>query len=77
MSVKNEKRFQLSSKCRICNKFFDVRDNKVRNHCHITDKYKGSTHWSCNINLKLTKKISVIFHHLKGYDCHLVMQKNW
>ena len=41
----------------------------------MTRKYRGCAHWSCNINLKLTKKVSVIFHNLKGYDSHLIMQE--
>ena len=53
----------------------DVGDNKVRDHRHITGKYRGSAHWSCNIHLKLTKKVPVIFHNLKGYDIHLIMQE--
>ena len=38
-------------------------------------KYRGAVHWSFNINLKLSKKNSVIFHNLKGYDSHLVIKK--
>ena len=34
MSVDEEKRFQLSNICWICNKIFDVGDEKVRAHCH-------------------------------------------
>ena len=34
----------------------DVADSKVRDHCHITEKYRGSAHWSCNVNVELTKK---------------------
>ena len=59
----------------ICNKLFDVGDNKVKDHDHITRKYRGSAHWSCNIILKLTKKVPVTFHNLRGYDSHLIMQK--
>ena len=40
-------------------------DVKVRDHCHITGKYRGSAHRDCNINLKLNHQIPVIFHKLK------------
>ena len=30
-----EERFQLSNICWICNKLFDVGDDRVRDHCHI------------------------------------------
>ena len=49
MSAEEEKRFQLSNSCWICNKLFDVGDEKVRDHCHITEKYRGAAHWSCNV----------------------------
>ena len=75
MSTKDEERFQSSNKCWICDKLFDVGDYKVRDHCHVAEKYRGTAHWSCDSNLKLTKKIYVIFHNLRGYDSHLIMQK--
>ena len=50
-------------------------DVKVRDHCNITGKYKGSAHGDCNINLKLNQKIPVVFHNLKNYDSHLIMQE--
>ena len=53
-----EEIFQLSNTGWICNKLFDGGDEKVRNHCHMTGKYRGTAHWSCNFNLKLTKKNS-------------------
>ena len=75
MSAEDEERFQLSNNCWICNKLFDVVDNKVRDHCHITEKHRGSAHWSCNINLKVTKKIPVIFHNLRRYGNHLIINE--
>ena len=50
-------------------------DEKVIDHCHITGKFRGATHWSCNINFQLTKKIPVIFHNLRGYDNHLIFSE--
>ena len=38
MSAEDKERFQLSNICWICDKLFDVRDDKVRDHCHISGK---------------------------------------
>ena len=47
----------------------------VRDHCHITGKYRGSAHQDCNLNFQLRDKIQVIFHILRGYDSHFIMQQ--
>ena len=70
-----EERFEMSNICWICNKLFDVSDNKVRDHCHISGKYRGAAHWNCNVNFKITKKVPVIFHNLEGYDSHLIFKE--
>ena len=44
-------------------------------HCHITGKYRGSAHRDCNNNLRLNHKIPIIFHNLKNYDSHLIIQE--
>ena len=75
MSAEDEERFQSTNKCWICDKLFDAGDNKRRDHCHVTGKYRGSAHWSCNINLKLSKNVPVIFHNLRGYDSHLILRE--
>ena len=46
----------------------------MKDHCHISGKYKYSAHRDFNINVELNHKISVIFHNLKSYDSHLIMQ---
>ena len=73
MPEKDEKIFQSSNKCWICNKLFNVGDNKVRQHFHITGKFRGSAHWSCNINLMLAKNVLVILHNLRGNGSHLTI----
>ena len=67
MSVENERRFQSSNKCCICNTLFAAGDNKVRDLDHVRGTYRGSLHLTGNINFKLSKKDPVIFHNLKGY----------
>ena len=36
MSAEEEERLQSSNKRRICDKLFNVGDNKVRGHCNVT-----------------------------------------
>ena len=66
ITAEDEARFQSSNKSWICDKLFDFGDKKVRDHCHVTGKYRDSTRWSCDVNLKLTKKVLVIFHNFLG-----------
>ena len=73
MSPKQNEEFERSNICLICDRLID--DNKVRDHCHITGKYRGAAHWSCNLNLKINKKVSVIFNNLKRYDSHLIFKE--
>ena len=38
----------------------------VRDHRHITGKYRGLAHRDCIINVKVNPKIPVVFHNLKN-----------
>ena len=66
MSKKEKHLFQESNSCWICKKLTDNDEEKVRDHCHITGKFRGAAHWNCNINFQLTKKLHVTFHNLRG-----------
>ena len=75
MSEEEEHLFQQSNSCWICKKLIDNDEEKVRDHCHVTGKFRGAAHWNCNINFQLTKKVPVIFHNLRGYDSHLIFNE--
>ena len=79
MSEKNEKDFQSATQCWICQKEFnDEKNPKVRDHCHILGQYRGPAHKICNVKLAIKPWITpipVVFHNLKGYDSHLIMQQ--
>ena len=63
------------TKCWKCDNYYVDNDFKVREHCHITGKNRGSAHRDFNINLKLNHKIHVVFDNLKNYDSHPIMQE--
>ena len=49
--------------------------DKVRDHCHITGKFRGIAHRECNSKLRIPRKIPIIFHNLEGYDEHLIYRE--
>ena len=67
--------FENSTKCQICDSDYIDNDVKVRDHCHITGKYRGSLHGNCNINVNLNLEIPVVFHNVKNYNSYLIMQE--
>ena len=75
MTKDDEDKFQKAKKCHICEKEYKKTDVRVRDHCHITGFYRGSAHQDCNLNFQITDKIPVIFHNLRGYDSHFIMQE--
>ena len=70
--TEEEEQFKSSKTCWVCEILIENDDEKVRDHCHITGKFRGVVHWSCNINLQLTIKVPEILHNLRGYDSHLI-----
>ena len=66
---------QIVLNCKECKEKFEMKTKKVRDHCHITGKYRGAAHVKCNLNFKITDKIPVIFHNLRGYDSHFIIQE--
>ena len=75
MTKEDNEDFENCSKCWICDNDYIDGDVKVRDHCHINGKHRGSAHRDCNINVKLNHKISVVFHNLK-IMIHILLCKN-
>ena len=78
MTKEDEIEFKKADECHICSKKYTDKDIRVRDHCHITGKYRGSAHQECNLQLRVNPeevKIPVIFHNLRGYDSHFIMQE--
>ena len=77
-----EEAFKEAKLCHICDQMV-TEDDKVRDHDHLTGQYRGAAHNKCNLQYRWSKvnplkrfgfKIPVVFHNLRGYDCHLLME---
>ena len=78
MTELDEQEFEKATTCHICDKKYTEKDIRVRDHCHITGEFRGSAHQECNLKLRINPeeiKIPVIFHNLRGYDSHFIMQE--
>ena len=59
--------------------FFErkILSDKVRDHCHLTGKYRWPAHNTCNINVKQKDSIFIpfAFHNFSKYDCHMFFKR--
>ena len=69
---KEEQDFQKATDCHICEN--PLNNDKVRDHCHLTGRYRGAAHNKCNLDYKLPSFYPVIFHNLSGYDAHMFIK---
>ena len=77
MTEKDEEDYRDNNICRFCEKNIESDRYKVRDHCHLTGKYRSPAHSKCNINVtqKQSNFIPFIFHNFKNYDCHMFFKK--
>ena len=78
MTENDELRFKQMDEYHICGNRYTDKDVRVRDHCHITLKFRGSAHRECKVKLRIKPKdikIPVIFHNLRGYYSHFIMQQ--
>ena len=69
----DQKQFNKASDCWICGG--ELGNDRVRDHCHFTGRYRGAAHNKCNLKYRKPNNISVFFHNLAGYDSHLFIKK--
>lgn len=72
MTEEDKKDYEVATICWLCNDALG--DDKVRDYCHFTGKYRGAAHNECNLKYKAPKFIPVFFHNLAGYDSHLFIK---
>ena len=51
------------------------KQQKVKDHCPYTGKYRGAAHNICNLRYKVPKEIPVVFHNGSTYDYHFIIKE--
>jgi len=71
--MNDQQKFDNSLNCSICQK--DLGTDRVRDHCHLTGRFRGAVHSKCNLYYKVNKFIPVFLYNFSKYDCHLFIQE--
>ena len=76
LTTEQQKEFDACTTCPRCKSTFDTeKHKKVRDHCHITGKYRSPLCHACNCRLHLRRRtLPVIFHNFKCYDAHMIIK---
>ena len=70
--AKEREEFGGATECWICHG--ELGGDRVRDHCHLTGKYRGAAHNKCNLHCRRPYFTPVLFHNLSGYDSHLFIK---
>ena len=72
MTIHDKLVYDNSTLCHIWNE--ELGKDRVRDHCNLFGKFRGSSHEIGNLNYKVQKFFPVVFHSLSGYDSHLFIK---
>ena len=70
MTMHGKTAYDNSTLFHICNE--ELGKDRVRDHCHLTGKFRGASHEICDLKYKVPKFFPVVFLNLPGYDSHLL-----
>ena len=72
LSDAEEECFKAAKSCHICELPLG-NEKAVRDHDHLTGKFRGAAHNKCNLYYKVPQQFPVVFHNLKGFDGHIII----
>ncbi|XP_053205831.1 uncharacterized protein LOC128390178 [Panonychus citri] len=73
LTSSEEKQFKEATVCHICSKPLGT-NTSVRDHDHLTGKFRGAAHQLCNLEYQVPTQIPVVFHNLKNFDGHIIIK---
>ena len=75
ITKKDEEDYRNNIICRFCEE--NINSEKVRDHCHLTSKYKIPAHSKCNVNVTLKQNNFEVFkfHNFSNCDCDMFFNK--
>ncbi len=76
MRPEDEAAFRAARECYMCGKVFDFMRPKVRDHCHLSGRYRYALCSPCNLmHGSVPTQIIVMFHWLNNYHHHFLISR--
>ena len=69
------KKYAIYAKKNLIIMIMTKKQQKVRDHCRYTGKYRGAAHNISNLRYKIPKEIPVVFHNGSTYDYHFIIKE--
>lgn len=70
-----QERFENATHCESCNEEFSMLCQPVRDHCHLSGKFRSVLCNKCNLKRQRQKFIPVFIHGSSNYDSHFIVQQ--
>ena len=74
LTDEEEKSYNLSQLCYMCDNVFTDEDPKVHDHDHSTGFFISAAHRSCNLRRKRQKNLKIFMHSGSRYDFHFIVK---
>lgn len=75
MTKEDKTRFKSATQCEMCHCEFTMLNRPVRDHCHLTGKFKSVLCNSCNLRRQNQKFVPVFIHASSNYDSHFIIRQ--
>ena len=72
MTIRNKSVNDNSTLYHICKE--ELGKDRVRDHCHLSGKFRGAALEVCNLKYKIPMFFPVVFHNLSSYGSHLLLK---
>lgn len=75
LTIEEQNRVNLATHCEFCNTEFSMIDYAVKDHCHLTGKFRNVLCNTCNLKRKNQRYLPVFLHGSSNYDSHFIVRQ--
>lgn len=61
--------------CQICEQLFEEEEERVRDHCHLTGRFRNPVYSKCHLGYQLPYYVPVVLHNLQNIGSHFLIKE--